>query len=80
MLDKRLMDEQHNVRYLTQAYIDLHERNGLKTIHLQTNGVNCDTIVKENKVNVSDDLLVPMQECIDEKIYGDFLRGVWRRR
>lgn len=75
-----LMGEQHIVLYSTQAYITLHERNGLEKVHLQTNGLDCDTIFKENKVSVPDTVLAPMQECIDEKLYGDLLRGFWRRR
>lgn len=75
-----LMGEQHIVLYSTQAYIDLHERHGLDKIHVQTNGLDLDTIFKENNVNVSDDVLASMQECIDEKLYGDLLRGFWRRR
>lgn len=74
-----LMGEQHIVLYSTKAYVDLHERNGLEKIHLQTNGLDCDTIFKENNVNVTDNVLASMQECIDEKLYGDLLRGFWRR-
>ena len=75
-----LMGEQHIVLYSTRAYIDLHQRHGFEKIHVQTNGLDLDTIFKENKVSVSDDLLACMQECIDEKLYGDLLRGFWRRR
>ena len=75
-----LMGEQHIVLYSTQAYISLHERNGLENVHVQTNGLDFDTILKENKVNVPDNVLASMQECIDEKLYGDLLRGFWRRR
>ena len=75
-----LMGEQHIVLYSTKAYNVLHERNGLEKIHLQTNGLDFDTIFKEKKICVSDDVLAPMQECIDEKLYGDLLRGFWRRR
>lgn len=75
-----LMGEQHIVLYSTQAYIALHERNGLEKIHLRTNGLDLGTIFKESKVNIPDDVLAPMQECIDEKLYGDLLRGFWRRR
>lgn len=75
-----LMGEQHIVLYSTQAYIKLHERNGLDKIHIQTNGLDCDTIFKENKIEVPDRILASMQECIDEKLYGDLLRGFWRRR
>lgn len=75
-----LIGEQHIVLYSTQAYSALHERNGLKKIHLQTNGLDFDTIFKENKICVPNDVLASMQECIDEKLYGDLLRGFWRRR
>ncbi|AXX16225.1 hypothetical protein IQA49_06425 [Leptospira borgpetersenii serovar Ballum] len=38
-----LMGEQHIVLYSTEAYKSLHERNGFKKIHLQTNGLDMDT-------------------------------------
>ncbi|MDD5240743.1 MAG: class I SAM-dependent methyltransferase [Sulfuricella sp.] len=75
-----LIGEQHIVLYSTQAYTGLHERNGFERIHVQTNGLDCDTIFKESNVNIPDDILAPMQECIDEQMYGDLLRGFWRRR
>jgi 2-polyprenyl-3-methyl-5-hydroxy-6-metoxy-1,4-benzoquinol methylase len=74
-----LMGEQHIVLYSSQAYAKLHERNGLEKIHVQTNGLDCDTIFKENEVIVPDAVLAAMQECVDEKMYGDLLRGFWRR-
>ncbi len=74
-----LMGEQHIVLYSIQAYIRLHERNGFQKVHLQTNGLDVDTIFKENKLTVPDNVLASMQECIDEKMYGDLLRGFWRR-
>jgi hypothetical protein len=74
-----LMGEQHIVLYSTQAYIDLHERNGFEQVFLQTNGLDVSTIFKECNISATDDVLGPMQECIDEKLYGDLLRGFWRR-
>lgn len=74
-----LMGEQHIVLYSTKAYVDLHERNGLQSVHLQTNGLDFSTIFKELHVNVEDNALAALQECIDEKLYGDLLRGFWRR-
>lgn len=74
-----LMGEQHIVLYSTQAYRDLHERNGFKKAHLQTNGLDFSTIFKEFDVNIEDGLLAAMQECIDDEMYGDLLRGFWLR-
>lgn len=74
-----LMGEQHIVLYSTKAYIDLHERNGFQRVHLQTNGLDFSTIFKELSISVEDNALASLQECIDEKLYGDLLRGYWRR-
>ncbi|QOI43078.1 hypothetical protein Lepto782_12950 [Leptospira interrogans serovar Canicola] len=73
------MGEQHIVLYSTEAYKSLHERNGFKKIHLQTNGLDIDTIFRENNVNIPDKLLAHLQESIDEKLYGDLLRGFWKK-
>ena len=74
-----LMGEQHIVLYSTDAYVALHERNGFKRVHLQTNGLDVSTIFKESGKTISDDVLAPLQACIDEKNYGDLLRGFWRK-
>jgi SAM-dependent methyltransferase len=73
-----LMGEQHIVLYSTDAYLALHERNGLEKIYIQTNGLDFDTIFKESHTLVSDDILSSLQQCIDSKLYGDLLRGFWR--
>ncbi|TQE84045.1 bifunctional 2-polyprenyl-6-hydroxyphenol methylase/3-demethylubiquinol 3-O-methyltransferase UbiG [Leptospira noguchii] len=74
-----LMGEQHIVLYSTDAYKSLHERNGFKKIHIQTNGLDVDTIFRVNNITISDEILASMQESIDEKLYGDLLRGFWRK-
>ena len=73
-----LMGEQHIVLYSTQAYIDLHERSGFESVHIQINGLDISTLSKEFNVSVDNEVLAMMQECIDEKLYGDLLRGFWR--
>lgn len=73
------MGEQHIILYSIQAYTDLHERSGFSKIHLQTNGLDIGTIFKESKVDISDAVLIPLQDSIDEKMYGDLLRGFWRK-
>ena len=75
-----LIGEQHIVLYSIRAYSALHERNGLVKICIQTNGLDLGTIFKENNTRVADDVLASMQGCIDEKLYGDLLRGFWCRR
>jgi len=75
-----LMGEQHIVLYSTQAYMDLHERNGFELVHLQTNGLDVSTTLKELNINIDPQVIAPMQECIDKQLYGDLLRGFWRKK
>lgn len=74
-----LMGEQHIVLYSTRAYVQLHERHGFHKVHVQTNGLDVDTIFKESNVSASPQIIATMQECIDDRLYGDLLRGFWRR-
>jgi len=74
-----LMGEQHIVLFSASAYRQLHERNGFKELHLQTNGLDIDTIFKETNQSIPDNILSALQESIDSKMYGDLLRGFWRK-
>lgn len=62
-----LMGEQHIILYPIQAYIHLHERNGFELVHIQTNGLDINSIFKELNINIDFKTISIMQECIDEK-------------
>lgn len=74
-----LMGEQHIVLFSTEAYTDLHARNGFELVRRQTNGLDFDTIFRERSITVSQDLLAAMQDVIDSRGFGDLLRGFWRK-
>lgn len=74
-----LMGEQHIVLYSTQAYIDLHKRSSFELIHLQTNGLDVSTTLKELNINIDLQVITAMQDRIDKNGYGDLLRGLWRK-
>ena len=74
-----VIGEQHIRLYSTGAYVELHERNGFVANHMQTNGLDVATICGKAGVSLPDDLLAAMQSGIDERMYGDLLRGFWRR-
>lgn len=74
-----LMGEQHIVLFSTAAYTNLHERNGFEMVRRQTNGLDFDTIFKENGIVVPQDMLAAMQDAVDRKGLGDLLRGFWRK-
>jgi len=74
-----LMGEQHIVLYSIPAYKELHIRNGFELCHIQTNGLDVDTVCGESGVEMPDEILAAMQTCIDEQMYGDLLRGFWKK-
>ena len=74
-----VIGEQHIRLYSVGAYAELHERSGFVATHLQTNGLDVATICGRTDVNLPDELLAAMQRGIDDRMYGDLLRGFWRR-
>ncbi|CAN2170587.1 AdoMet_MTases domain containing protein [Candidatus Nanopelagicaceae bacterium] len=72
-----LMGEQHIILYSVEAYRKLHERNGFKNIAIQTNGLDLSTILGNSQIEITDEVLEALQASIDEKMYGDPLRGFW---
>lgn len=75
--ERILMGEQHIVLYSVDAYRDLHRKAGLEQVHLQTNGLDVSTILNINQSEMAQNIVTDMQNSIDEKLYGDLLRGFW---
>ena len=74
-----LMGEQHIKLYSIEAYKDLHASVGLTEVHVQTNGLDIDTILNISNEKLPDSLVAGLQKCIDRKNYGDLLRGFWKK-
>ena len=72
-----VMGEQHITLYSETAYRRVHERNGLKPVHIQTNGLDVSTVLERSGVEVPDWLLRAVQGSIDTRGQGDLLRGFW---
>ena len=58
-------------------WTDLNGSAGLKELHIQTNGLDVSTIFDINNLQVDKKVLTDTQELIDQKLYGDLLRGFW---
>lgn len=74
-----IMGEQHIILYSLEAYEALHRQAGLEKIHVQTNGLDVETVLKINDQRVSDSVIFEMQCCIDRYGKGDLIRGFWRK-
>ena len=75
--ERIIMGEQHIVLYSIKAYMGIHESSGLKNLHIQTNGLDVSTIFELNEYKIKGNILNDTQTLIDEKLYGDLLRGFW---
>ena len=65
--------------YSIPAYKELHEMCGFKSELIQTNGLDLGTILDCSGVEASRDLISLIQDLVDSKLYGDLLRGFWKK-
>ena len=77
--ERIIMGEQHIVLFSIEAYRGLHTNAGLRQLHLQTNGLDFSTIFEMNGSKIDRNILNDTQALIDEKLYGDLLRGFWTK-
>jgi 2-polyprenyl-3-methyl-5-hydroxy-6-metoxy-1,4-benzoquinol methylase len=74
-----IMGEQHIILYSLKAYEAIHAQAGLEKVHVQTNGLDVETILKINNEKVADSVVFEMQKCVDSYGKGDLIRGFWRK-
>jgi 2-polyprenyl-3-methyl-5-hydroxy-6-metoxy-1,4-benzoquinol methylase len=74
-----LQGEQHIMLYSISAYKELHEIAGFKPELIQTNGLDVGTILDCLGTEIRRESISLMQDLIDSKLYGDLLRGFWKK-
>lgn len=74
-----IMGEQHIILYSIKAYEQIHLQAGLEKLHVQTNGLDVETVLKINGQKVDDSVVYDMQKCVDSYGKGDLIRGFWRK-
>jgi len=74
-----LQGEQHIILYSRKAYHALHSKAGFDLIALQTNGLDVSTISSIKDIDIDESSMIAFQESIDKKLFGDLLRGIWRK-
>tara|TARA_Y100000766_G_scaffold285409_1_gene308658 strand:+ start:16361 stop:17314 length:954 start_codon:yes stop_codon:yes gene_type:complete len=74
-----LQGEQHIMLYSIDAYENLHKKAGFEEIFIKTNGLDYGTILNINNIKMESDVILDIQSLIDEKKYGDLMRGFWRK-
>lgn len=74
-----VMGEQHIILYSIPAYEKIHKQAGLKKLHVQTNGLDVETVLKINGDKAADKTIYDLQSVIDAYGKGDLIRGFWRK-
>lgn len=74
-----ILGEQHIILFSLEAYEEMHLKAGFEKLHVQTNGLDVETIFKIRDESVSDQLVFDLQAMIDSYGKGDLIRGFWRK-
>lgn len=74
-----VLGEQHIILYSIPAYEKIHLQAGLEKLHVQTNGLDVETVLKINDQKVDDTVIFDLQRVVDSYGKGDLIRGFWRK-
>ena len=76
-----LMGEQHILLYSIKAYNELHLNTSFEKIHVQTNGLDVETILSiENQKGINYEVILNIQKQVDLYLKGDLIRGFWKKK
>lgn len=71
--------DRHNMLFSVKALREMPERAGFRLLHLQSNGLDVDTVLRMNGAALPVELVGRLQAAIDDGFGGDLLRGFWRK-
>ena len=78
-IDRIIEGDRHIMLFSVNSLRHMTERCEFKFVHLQSNGLDIDTLLRLNNQTCDPKIIAQMQYAIDEVLCGDLLRGFWRR-
>ena len=78
-IDRIIEGDRHIMLFSVRSLKEMTQRAGFKLVHLQSNGLDMDTLARLNKEACSAEFITRVQSSIDECLSGDLLRGFWRK-
>jgi len=78
-IDRIIEGDRHIMLFSAEALRRMTERCGFKPVHLQSNGLDIDTLLRLNNQPCDPQLISQVQSVIDAMLHGDLLRGFWRK-
>jgi 2-polyprenyl-3-methyl-5-hydroxy-6-metoxy-1,4-benzoquinol methylase len=78
-IDRIIEGDRHIMLFSPEALRQMTERGGFKPVHLQSNGLDIDTLLRLNNQARDAKIVSQMQAVLDSMLHGDLLRGFWRK-
>ena len=78
-VDRIIEGDRHIMLFSVESLKEMTDRAGFKLVHLQTNGLDLDTLLRLNGVACPKELASHLQYAVDESMCGDLLRGFWKK-
>jgi 2-polyprenyl-3-methyl-5-hydroxy-6-metoxy-1,4-benzoquinol methylase len=78
-VDRIIEGDRHIMLFSVQSFKDIAAKSGFSLVHLQSNGLDIDTLMRLNHEKCSPEFLTRLQYVVDQSLCGDLLRGFWRK-
>ncbi len=78
-IDRIIEGDRHIMLFSVRSLREMTERAGFKPVHLQSNGLDIDTLLRLNNQTCDPGLISQIQYAVDAALCGDLLRGFWRK-
>ena len=78
-IDRIIEGDRHIMLFSVNSLRQMTERCGFRLVHLQSNGLDFDTLLRLNNQTCDPQIIAQIQYAIDETLCGDLLRGFWRK-
>jgi 2-polyprenyl-3-methyl-5-hydroxy-6-metoxy-1,4-benzoquinol methylase len=79
-IDRIIEGDRHIMLFSVRALKEMTQRAGLELAHLQSNGLDIDTLMRLNQEACSAEFTARLQSAVDSCLSGDLLRGFWRKK
>jgi 2-polyprenyl-3-methyl-5-hydroxy-6-metoxy-1,4-benzoquinol methylase len=78
-VDRIIEGDRHIMLFSIQSLKEMNSRVGFNLVHLQSNGLDLDTLLRLNNVQCPKELISHLQYAVDQSMCGDLLRGFWKK-
>lgn len=78
-IDRIIEGDRHIMLFSVKSFIDMTQKAGFNLIHLQSNGLDIDTLFRLNNQKIEKEFVTKLQDSIDRNLSGDLLRGFLKK-